>query len=292
MESFLDKMDFSDGSVEHSMRRFLTTFRLAGVDSQVVSRIIERFSFKFFERDPLSTFKSKEEAHDFAFLLIVLQTNQHNPSIKMRIDVKQFTEQALANMPLSKDIIPHSYFEQIYNSVTNNSFFTPNSRSLIEDSYNRAIPIEIQIRLKESCSNRGDMKSVELSESEFINTADLTSKQLFHYHNSTHVPPSLLSLAQKHLLSALTVRFLKFAHGENAPSFSIAEQLVALNRLHSAPDLVDRLFHAMYRVALSKEAVFMPRLEQLLWDHFDVLKRSLVLLPRIASNNIIRDDVR
>lgn len=33
MEAFLDKMDFSDGSVEHSMRRFLTTFRLAGVDS-------------------------------------------------------------------------------------------------------------------------------------------------------------------------------------------------------------------------------------------------------------------
>lgn len=92
MEAFLDKMDFSDGSVEHSMRRFLTTFRLAGVDSQVVSRIIERFSYKFFDRDPLNTFLSKEEAHDFVFLLIVLQTNQHNPSIKMRIDVKQFTE--------------------------------------------------------------------------------------------------------------------------------------------------------------------------------------------------------
>ena len=104
MEAFLDKMDFSDGSVEHSMRRFLTTFRLAGVDSQVVSRIIERFSYKFFDKvgflkfvnnfkqDPLNTFKTKEEAHDFAFLLIVLQTNQHNPSIKMRIDVKQFTD--------------------------------------------------------------------------------------------------------------------------------------------------------------------------------------------------------
>jgi Sec7-like guanine-nucleotide exchange factor len=36
----------------------------------------------------LKTFKTKEEAHDFVFLLIVLQTNQHNPSIKMRIDVK------------------------------------------------------------------------------------------------------------------------------------------------------------------------------------------------------------
>ena len=100
----------------------------------------------------------------------------------MRIDVKQFTEQALANMPLSKDIIPHSYFEQIYNSVTNNSFFTPNSRSLIEDTYNRAIPVEIQIRLKDNSNNE---ETKEISESEFINTADLTSKQLFHFGNST-----------------------------------------------------------------------------------------------------------
>jgi Sec7-like guanine-nucleotide exchange factor len=50
MEAFLDKMNFKDGCVEYSMRRFLTTFRLAGVDSQVVSRIIESFSFKFFEQ--------------------------------------------------------------------------------------------------------------------------------------------------------------------------------------------------------------------------------------------------
>ena len=36
----------------------------------------------------------------------------------------------------------------------------------------------------------------------------------------------------------------------------------------------------------------MPLLEQLLWENFDVLKRSLVLLPRIASSTIMRDEVR
>lgn len=36
----------------------------------------------------------------------------------------------------------------------------------------------------------------------------------------------------------------------------------------------------------------MPKLEHLLWDNFDTLKRSLVLLPRIASGNIVRDEVR
>lgn len=132
-------------------------------------------------------------------------------------------------MPLSKDIIPHSYFEQIYNSVTNNSFFTPNSRSLIDDTYNRAIPVEIQIRLKDSLSSFEE-ETKEISESEFINTADLTSNQLFQFGNSTTVPSSLVTLAHKHLLSSITSRFLKFPHADNLPSFTVAQQLVTLNR--------------------------------------------------------------
>ncbi len=56
---------------------------------------------------------------------------------------------------------------------------------------------------------------------------------------------------------------------------------------------MDRLFHTMYRVALtSSKDTLMPRLEHLLWDNFSVLKRSLVLLPRIASGSIMRDEVR
>jgi hypothetical protein len=50
----------------------------------------------------------------------------------------------------------------------------------------------------------------------------------------------------------------------------------------------------MYRVALtsSKKDDLMPRLEHLLWENFAVLKRSLVLLPRIASGSVMRDEVR
>jgi hypothetical protein len=73
-------------------------------------------------------------------------------------------------MPHSKDIIPKEFFEKIYNSVTNNAFFTPISRSLIEENYNKAIPVEIQIRLTKSQEQK------EISEREFINTADLTAK--------------------------------------------------------------------------------------------------------------------
>lgn len=72
----------------------------------------------------------------------------------------------------------------------------------------------------------------------------------------------------------------------------MAEQLVALSRLNGCQDLLDRLFNAMYRIAITKDELLLPKLEHLLWENFDALKRSLVLLPRIASGNIIRDDVR
>jgi len=79
-------------------------------------------------------------------------------------------------MPHSKDIIPKEYFAQIYDSVTNNAFFTPVSRSLIEDQYNQAIPVDIQIRLSQIPKREVGQEEHVMTESEFVNTADLTSK--------------------------------------------------------------------------------------------------------------------
>lgn len=150
MEAFLDKMDFGDSCIEKSMRKFLSTFRLAGVDSQVVNRIIERFGHKFHEMDEKNTFVSKAESHDFAYLVIVLQTSQHNPSVKTKVDLKSFIQQAKINCPKSSEALPESFFEQIFHSITNNSFYTPLSRSLVEESYNVYNMIEVQIRLSKA----------------------------------------------------------------------------------------------------------------------------------------------
>lgn len=109
-------------------------------------------------------------------------------------------------MKESKDRIPPDFFEKIYNSVTNNSFFTPISRSLIEDNYNLYNQTEVQIRLSKV---EGANKEI-LTENEFINSADLTQKQLFHYSNTLHVPPTLLPLATRYLISYLSQRFLKY----------------------------------------------------------------------------------
>jgi brefeldin A-resistance guanine nucleotide exchange factor 1 len=150
MDAFLDKMDFGDSCIEKSMRKFLSTFRLAGVDSQVVGRIIEKFGHKFHEMDEKSTFVSKAESYDFAYLIIVLQTSQHNPSVKTKVDLKSFIQQAKINCPKSAEALPESFFEEIFNKVTNTSFYTPMSRSLLEENYNVYNMIEVEIRLSKS----------------------------------------------------------------------------------------------------------------------------------------------
>ena len=47
---FLDKQDFDDGNLELCLRRIMMSFRLAGVESQVVLRVMEGFSFMYYQK--------------------------------------------------------------------------------------------------------------------------------------------------------------------------------------------------------------------------------------------------
>lgn len=250
MESYLDKMDFRDGSIEHSMRRFLQTFRLAGVDSQVVSRIIERFSHKFHEKDPVGIFATSEETFDFAYLIIVLQTSQHNPNIKSKIDMKSFIEQALVNCPKSKATIPEGFFETLYNSVTNVSFVTPISRSLVEEGFNIYNNTEVGIRL----ANTDDHER-EITEDEFVNSADLTKKQLFHYSNTTKAPQTLIPHASRYIVQLLSNRLIKYLMNPSTVQsadlqgkLTTLHTLIDLNKKLSNYDMVDKLFALLFKV--------------------------------------------
>ena len=178
-------MDYKELDLESSLRKFLQTFRLAGVDSQVVLRILEQFSHRFFALDSSGVFADATEAYEFVYLIIVLQTCQHNPSVKNKTELKAFVESAHTVCPKSKERMPPDFFERVFNSVTLNAFSTPASRSLIEEAFNSYNLNEVDIRL--SAAGEADP-----SESEFVNAADLTQKQLFHLSNSTKVPESLV----------------------------------------------------------------------------------------------------
>ena len=125
---FLEKQDFRDGDLELCVRRFLQTFRLAGVESQVILRVMESFSFKYFEHDINKLFTDKEEAYEMAYLMIVLQTTMHNPSIKQKLRPQDFILQAKSCCPKSYDQLPENYMNDLYDNVKNKELFSPASR--------------------------------------------------------------------------------------------------------------------------------------------------------------------
>lgn len=208
--------------------------------------------------------------------------------MKKKIDLASFIEQARINCPLSTaETVPMGFYEHIFNSVTANSFFTPGSRSLIEEGYNIYNKTEVGIRLSGA-------SMTEPSEAEFIASADLTNKQLFHYSNSLAPPPTLIPLALRHLLAMLTQRYVKYAlatSGEGQAKFSILSRLVTLNKRYQDLDQVDKLFQVMYKVAAGNKQLE-AELETLLWSNFECLKRSLVLLPRLSMPQVLRGEVR
>ena len=74
LAAYLASQDYSSNDIEICLRSFMQTFRMAGIDSQVVFRILEDFGAKFYERDTREQklFANAKESYEFAYLLIVL----------------------------------------------------------------------------------------------------------------------------------------------------------------------------------------------------------------------------
>ena len=82
LSAFLRLQDWTSMDLEASLRSFMHTFLMSGVESQVIFRVLEGFSYAFFDNDTSGIFANKEEVYEMAFLMITLQTTMHNPSIK------------------------------------------------------------------------------------------------------------------------------------------------------------------------------------------------------------------
>jgi len=74
LEGYVAIQNFRGNKITNSLRCFLQSFRMAGVEAQVIFKIIEQFAHKFFAVDTTKTFVSQIEANEFAYLLIVLHT--------------------------------------------------------------------------------------------------------------------------------------------------------------------------------------------------------------------------
>lgn len=134
MEAYLERQEYRP-DIEFSLRSFMQTFRMAGIDSQVVFRILEQFAFKWFERDISNLFVDSTEAYEFTYLLIVLQTCQHNASIKEKTSLERFFTQAEQIVPKSYANLPEGFVKNVFEKITLNEIKAPVSRSLLTGSF-------------------------------------------------------------------------------------------------------------------------------------------------------------
>ncbi|KAJ3152336.1 Brefeldin A-inhibited guanine nucleotide-exchange protein 2 [Geranomyces michiganensis] len=88
MHAFIDTLDFTNTEFVPALRAFLQTFRLPG-ESQKIDRIMEKFADRYYENNP-DVFAKADTAYTLAFSVIMLNTDQHSPTIKHRMDVGAF----------------------------------------------------------------------------------------------------------------------------------------------------------------------------------------------------------
>lgn len=74
-------MDFKGMRFDDAIRHYLSGFRLPG-EAQKIDRMMEKFSERFCLQNP-TVFPSADTAFILAFSIIMLNTDLHNPAIKV-----------------------------------------------------------------------------------------------------------------------------------------------------------------------------------------------------------------
>lgn len=116
MHAFVDLMDFKDLHFLTALRRFLQTFRLPG-EAQMIDRFMLKFAERYVMGNP-GVFATADSAYIFAYSIVLLNTDAHNPQVKHRMSLQDFirNNQGIdAGNSLSDD-----YQREVYESIVHN----------------------------------------------------------------------------------------------------------------------------------------------------------------------------
>jgi golgi-specific brefeldin A-resistance guanine nucleotide exchange factor 1 len=81
LDAFIKLFNFRGKRLDEALREMLTTFRLPG-EAQQIDRIMENFARRFYESGP-DEIHSADAAYVLAFSVVMLNTDQHNPQVKV-----------------------------------------------------------------------------------------------------------------------------------------------------------------------------------------------------------------
>lgn len=171
LQQYLGRFDplMFNKNMERSIRELFTSFRLAGVESQTVERVLENFGhhyydlhLKFTNEDGIIKFVNKKEAYEFAYLLIMLHTCHHNPNLENKTNFKWFLDSV-------KDLCKETYptmkekdLLEIFNDIGDVEFESPQNRDLLEKPFSlETLPIELYIRTKIQLEPKSELEDIE-----------------------------------------------------------------------------------------------------------------------------------
>ncbi|KAF0980686.1 hypothetical protein FDP41_013169 [Naegleria fowleri] len=120
LHAFTELQSFVGMSFDKAFRNYLNTFRLPG-EGQQIDRVVQKFAEKFFKDNGKShIFANADACYVFAYSVIMLNTELHNPAFNFR--ERMSLEAFIANNRGINDggDIDHKYQETIYNSIKNN----------------------------------------------------------------------------------------------------------------------------------------------------------------------------
>jgi golgi-specific brefeldin A-resistance guanine nucleotide exchange factor 1 len=81
LDAFVRLFDFKGKRLDEALREMLAAFRLPG-EAQQIDRVMENFAKRFFESGPEEV-HSADAAYVLAFSVVMLNTDQHNPQVKV-----------------------------------------------------------------------------------------------------------------------------------------------------------------------------------------------------------------
>ncbi|KAI4170760.1 MAG: hypothetical protein LQ343_004722 [Gyalolechia ehrenbergii] len=128
LKAFMDLFDFSRKRVDEALRELLNSFRLPG-EAPLIERIVECFSEKYCSGVTPEGIAGKDAVHVLAYAIIILNTDQHNPSVKneKRMTYTDFAKN-LRGVNGGGNFDPE-YLQQIYDSIKTNEIILPEEHS-------------------------------------------------------------------------------------------------------------------------------------------------------------------
>ncbi|KAK6332364.1 GDP/GTP exchange factor for ARF [Orbilia brochopaga] len=122
LDAYLDLFDFRGQRLDEALRDLLGSFRLPG-ESPLIERLVTMFSEKYFINSQTDVIADKDAVFVFTYAIIMLNTDQHNPTVKTRMALPDFTKN-LRGVNGGKDF-PSELLETIFETIRTNEIILP-----------------------------------------------------------------------------------------------------------------------------------------------------------------------